>query len=191
MRFVETPLAGALLIEGEPKRDARGAFARTFCQEELGAAGLFRTIAQCSVSHNTRPGTLRGLHFQEDPHAEDKIVACTRGAIFDVIVDLRDGSPTFGRHFAQELTSDGFLSLYVPKGFAHGFQTLEPDSVVFYVMSEFYKPEAASGVRWNDPDVGIAWPMADPFLSERDASLPTVAEWSQRRARTARATTSA
>src|SRR5580692_11506421 len=188
MKFVETPLAGAFLIEGDPKRDDRGAFARTFCQEELGAVGLFRTIAQCSVSHNTRRGTLRGLHFQEEPYAEEKIVSCTRGAVFDVIVDLRADSPTFGRHFAQELTPDGFLSLYLPKGFAHGFQTLAPDSVVFYVMSEFYKPEAASGVHWNDPDLGIAWPIEDPFLSDRDAKLPTVAEWSGRRPRAARAT---
>jgi dTDP-4-dehydrorhamnose 3,5-epimerase len=188
MKFVATPLAGAFLIEGEPRRDERGAFARTFCQEELGAAGLFRTIAQCSVSHNTRRGTLRGLHFQEEPYAEEKIVSCTRGAVFDVIVDLRAGSPTFGRHLAQELTPDGFLSLYVPKGFAHGFQTLASDSVVFYVMSEFYKPQAASGVRWNDPDIGIAWPLEDPFMSERDAALPTVVEWQVAHARAARGT---
>ena len=186
MEFIETPLAGAFLIAGDPLRDARGAFARTFCQEEFVAAGLSRAIAQCSVSHNPRIGTLRGMHFQEDPYAEDKIVACTRGAIFDAIVDLREGSPTFGKPFAKELTPDAFLSIYVPRGFAHGFQTLAPDSVVSYAMSEPYRPEAAAGIRWDDPDVGIAWPLPSPSLSERDAALPTVAEWS--RARGTRAT---
>jgi dTDP-4-dehydrorhamnose 3,5-epimerase len=179
MKLLETPLSGAFVIEAERQDDSRGYFARTFCQRELGAAGLFDHIAQSNVSFNSKPGTLRGLHFQADPHAEQKIVSCTRGAIFDVIVDLRLGSPTFGRHFAQELTPDNLLALYVPKGFAHGFQTLVAESTVAYQMSEFYRPEGAAGIRWNDPDVGISWPTAERILSDRDAGLPTLSEWLQ------------
>jgi dTDP-4-dehydrorhamnose 3,5-epimerase len=177
MKLRETPLSGAFLIEAERQEDSRGYFARTFCQRELAAAGLFEPIAQCNVSHNVSPGTLRGLHFQEEPHAEQKIVSCTRGAIFDVVVDLRVGSPTFGRYFGQELTPDNLLALYLPKGFAHGFQTLVAESTVSYQMSEFYRPEAASGVRWNDPYLAIRWPMAERIMSDRDAKLPTVSEW--------------
>ncbi len=177
MKLRETPLPGSFLVEAEPRQDDRGYFARTFCTEELAAAGLFDRIAQCSVSHNLRRGTLRGLHFQADPHAEAKIVSCTRGAIVDVIVDLRPDSPTFGRYFAQELTPDCFLALYVPKGFGHGFQTLVAESTVSYLISESYRPEAAAGVRWDDPDLGISWPVAEPFMSDRDTKLPTVSEW--------------
>jgi dTDP-4-dehydrorhamnose 3,5-epimerase len=179
MKLRETPLAGAYLIEAEPRQDSRGYFARTFCQKELGAAGLFERIAQCNVSHNVRRGTLRGLHFQTEPHAEEKIVSCTRGAIFDVIVDLRPGSPTLGKHFAQELTPDGHLALYVPKGFAHGFQTLVAESTVSYLMSNFYVPNSAAGIRWDDPDLNIRWPLAEPVLSDEDAGLPTLRQWRQ------------
>jgi dTDP-4-dehydrorhamnose 3,5-epimerase len=172
-----TPLAGSLVIEPQRREDHRGYFARTFCQDELGAAGLFQRIAQCSISHNLRRGTLRGLHFQSAPHEEEKIVSCTSGAIVDVIVDLRRDSPTFARSFMQELTPENALAVYVPKGFAHGFQTMADNSTVSYVMSEFYVPQAASGVRWDDPDVGIPWPDRQPVISERDAGWPTVSEW--------------
>jgi dTDP-4-dehydrorhamnose 3,5-epimerase len=177
MKFHEIPLAGAFIIEAEVHQDHRGFFGRTFCQKELRAAGLFEHIAQCSVSHNLQRGTLRGLHFQREPHAEDKIVSCTRGAIFDVIVDLRPNSPTFGRHFGKELTAESPLSLYVPKGCAHGFQTLTANATVFYMMSTFYVPETSAGIRWNDPDLGIHWPIDERILSERDANLPTLSEW--------------
>jgi dTDP-4-dehydrorhamnose 3,5-epimerase len=182
MKLRETPLSGAFVIEAERQDDSRGYFARTFCQRELAAAGLFDCIAQSNVSFNSKPGTLRGLHFQADPHPEQKIVSCTRGAIFDVIVDLRLGSPTFGRYFAQELTPDNLLALYVPKGFAHGFQTLVAESTVAYHMSEFYRPEGAAGICWNDPDVGIPWPIAERIISDRDAGLPALSEWLRSRA---------
>jgi dTDP-4-dehydrorhamnose 3,5-epimerase len=177
MKFREAPLLGGFVIEIERIDDGRGYFARTFCQRELAAAGLFDRIAQCNVSHNVRRGTLRGLHFQSEPHAEDKIVSCTRGAIFDVMVDLRPGSPTFGKHFGQELTPENGLALYIPKGFAHGFQTLLADSTVSYLMSEFYVREAASGVRWDDPDLAIPWPLIERVMSDRDAAWPTVSQW--------------
>lgn len=120
---------------------------------------------------------MRGLHFQSAPHAEEKIVTCTQGAIFDVIVDLRPDSETFARHFAQELSPDNGLGMYIPKGFAHGFQTLRDESIVSYAISEPYVPGASAGVRWDDPAIGIAWPLAPAVLSERDATLPTVESW--------------
>jgi dTDP-4-dehydrorhamnose 3,5-epimerase len=123
---------------------------------------------------------VRGLHFQQDPHGEEKIVSCTRGAILDVIVDLRPGSPTFARHVARELTPDNGLALYVPKGFAHGFQTLEDASTVAYAISEAYVASASAGVRWDDPAIGVAWPLEVTVISDRDRGLPTVAEWHRR-----------
>jgi dTDP-4-dehydrorhamnose 3,5-epimerase len=182
MKLHETPLPGAFVIEAERHHDHRGYFARTFCQRELAAAGLFDRIAQCNVSHNVQLGTLRGLHFQVDPHAEAKIVSCTQGAVFDVIVDIRPDSPTFGKHFAQELTADAPLAVYIPKGFAHGFQTLVSNATVFYMMSEFYVGEAASGLRWDDPELGIRWPVANRVMSDRDANWPTLSEWRRQRA---------
>jgi len=159
-------------VEPELLEDERGSFARSFCQEEFRAHGLDPVIAQCNISFNKRRGVLRGLHYQVKPHEEAKLVRCTRGAIWDVIVDLREGAPTRYRWFATELTADNRRALYIPRGFAHGFQTLADNSEVFYQMSEFYHPESARGVRWNDPIIGIAWPLADPVVSPRDRSYP-------------------
>jgi dTDP-4-dehydrorhamnose 3,5-epimerase len=172
MRFTATPLADAVVIDIEPQRDDRGLFARTFCRETFLAAGLPGAFVQASVSHNLRRGTLRGLHFQAPPHEEPKLVRCTRGAIHDVIVDLRRTSATHCRWFAVELSAENRRTLYVPPGFAHGFQTLVDDTEILYQMAEPYVPELARGVRWNDPAFAIDWPIAPPFMSERDASYP-------------------
>jgi dTDP-4-dehydrorhamnose 3,5-epimerase len=172
MKFLPTGLTGAVVIEPEPLRDERGHFARTFCREEFRAHGIELTVVQCSVSFNVRRGTLRGLHYQAPPKAEAKLVRCTAGEAFDVIVDLRRGSPTFGRWFATELTAPGGRMIYVPEGFAHGFQTLRDDTELFYMMSESYSPPHARGVRWDDPQLGIRWPMAPTVMSARDRELP-------------------
>jgi dTDP-4-dehydrorhamnose 3,5-epimerase len=168
LKFAPTPLAGAYVIELERIEDERGFFARSFCQQEFLARGLDPVVAQCNVSFNRRRGTLRGLHYQAKPHEEAKLVRCTRGKVWDVIVDLREDSPMLLRWYAAELTADNRRALYVPKGFAHGFQTLEDDSEVLYQMSEFYYPDLARGVRWDDPAIGIRWPFPDPVLSGRD-----------------------
>ncbi len=168
MIFSETGLKGAFLIEPEKSQDERGFFARTFCQKEFEAQGIDFKIAQSSTSFNPKKGTLRGLHYQASPHEEAKLVRCMRGAIYDVIVDLRKQSPTFKRWFSAELSQDNGRMLYVPKGFAHGFQTLRDDTEVFYQMSEFYHPESARGVRWDDPALGIEWPTDGMILSPRD-----------------------
>jgi dTDP-4-dehydrorhamnose 3,5-epimerase len=170
--FTETPLAGAFVIEPEPLEDARGLFARTWCRNELEARGLETRIAQCSTSLNATLGTVRGMHYQVPPHAETKIVRCTRGSIYDVIIDLRPDSLTFTRHFAVVLTADNRTMVYVPTGFAHGFQTLEDRTEVFYQISEFHVPEAARGVRWNDPAFSIRWPEAARVIAERDRVYP-------------------
>jgi dTDP-4-dehydrorhamnose 3,5-epimerase len=170
--FTPTPLEGAFVIEPEPAADARGLFARTWCRRELEARGLETAIAQCSTSFNKRKGTLRGMHYQEAPFAETKIVRCTRGVIHDVIVDLRPQSPTFRHHVAVVLTAEDRKALYIPTGFAHGFQTLEDDTEVLYQISEFYSPEHSRGVRWDDPAFRIAWPPDDRTMSERDRSYP-------------------
>ena len=172
MIFTPTPLAGAFVIEPEPLEDARGLFARTWCRRELEARGLETAIAQCSTSFNKRKGTLRGMHYQLPPFAETKLVRCTRGSMFDVIIDLRSESPTFTRHFAVVLTADDRKTMYVPIGFAHGFQTLEDDTEVLYQISEFYSPEHSHGVRWDDPVFQIPWPPDDRTISERDRSYP-------------------
>ena len=172
MKFLPTPLAGAFVVELEPSRDERGDFARTFCEQEFGARGLATRWPQMNRSVNRRKGTLRGLHFQAAPHAEAKLVRCVRGALFDVIVDLRPDSPTRHRWFGAELDAASGRALYVPEGFAHGFQTLTDDCEVLYLMSRPFEPDAARGVRWNDPVLAIAWPLADPTVSERDAALP-------------------
>src|SRR5262249_11274155 len=156
--FTPTPLAGAFVIEPEPIPDARGLFARTWCQRELEAHGLDGNLAQCSTSFNKRKGTLRGMHYQAAPFAQTKIVRCTRASMYDVIVDLRPESPTFRRHFGATLTADNRKAMYIPKRFAHGFQTLDDDTEVLYQISEFYSPEHSRGVRWDDPAFGIAWP---------------------------------
>ena len=176
MIFIETPLPGAFLIEPEPIEDTRGLFVRTWCRRELEAHGLDTRIAQCSTSFNKRKGTLRGMHYQAPPFAETKIVRCTRGAIHDVIIDLRPDAPTFTRHFAVVLTADNRKTLYVPPGFAHGFQTLADDTEVFYQISEFYSPEHARGVRWNDPTFGVRWPDDERTIVDRDRNYPDFAE---------------
>lgn len=172
MKFTPTPLAGAYLVELERLGDDRGFFARSFCQNEFKARGLDPCVAQCNVSFNAKRGTLRGLHCQDKPHEEAKLVRCTRGAIWDVIIDLRQDSPTRLRWHAAELSAENRAALYVPKGFAHGFQTLVDDTEVLYQMSESYHPELARGLRWDDPKLGIRWPLADPVISQRDAAFP-------------------
>jgi len=172
MVFTDTPLAGAVIIEPEVFHDERGFLARVFCEREFMSRGLNPHAAQCNVSFNHRCGTLRGLHLQHAPHAEAKLVRCTAGGIFDVIVDLRAASPTFGTHFGITLTAHNRTMLYVPEGCAHGFQTLEDDTEVFYQMAAAHEPKAADGVRWNDPAFGIAWPLAVTVISERDRHLP-------------------
>ena len=173
MKFVPLTLAGAYLLELEPHGDDRGFFARTWCRDEFAANGLNPVIAQSSTSHNAREGTLRGLHFQRPPHAEAKLVRCTRGAIFDVIVDLRPESPTHTAWFGGELTEKRGNAMYVPEGFAHGFQTLTDHADVLYMISQPYVPQAAAGVRWDDPAFGIEWPeAAERTISDRDRAWP-------------------
>jgi dTDP-4-dehydrorhamnose 3,5-epimerase len=169
----ETPLAGAFVVEVEPHRDERGLFARTFDRELFAAHGLATEVLQSSVSYNLRAGTLRGLHYQADPHGEEKLVRCARGAIHDVIVDLRPGSATFCEWFGIDLDEDSRRALYIPKGLAHGFQTLTANAEVLYQMSTAYVPEAASGVRWDDSAFGVRWPdAAERIMSERDRTYP-------------------
>jgi dTDP-4-dehydrorhamnose 3,5-epimerase len=172
MRFTPSELADIVIVDVEPHVDGRGLFARTFCEAEFAAAGLPTRFVQSSVSFNTRRGTLRGLHYQAPPKPEAKLVRCTHGTIHDVVVDLRPSSATFLRWISVELTAENRRALYIPGGCAHGFQTLTDDAEVLYLMTEFYAPELARGVRWNDPVFGVEWPIADPRLSERDATYP-------------------
>jgi len=171
--FKETKLKGAFIIEPERIEDERGFFARTFCQKEFEAHGLNPNLVQCSVSFNKKKGTLRGMHYQVGPHQEAKLVRCTMGAIYDVILDLRPDSPTFKQWVSVELTAENRKLVYVPEGMAHGFQTLEQDTELFYQMSEFYHHQSTSGIRWDDPLFGIRWPLAESYTSPRDrAFLP-------------------
>jgi dTDP-4-dehydrorhamnose 3,5-epimerase len=172
VRFVETPLAGAFAIEPEPHCDERGLFARTFCGREFAARGLGASFVQCSTSYNHRRGTVRGMHWQVGPYAEAKLVRCTAGAIFDVILDLRPGSPTRGRFAAFELDAETRRMLYVPEGFAHGFQTLRDGSEIFYQMSAAFEPSAARGFRFDDPALRLPWPLPPSCVSPRDRELP-------------------
>ena len=172
MIFSETTLAGAMIIDVTRMPDERGFFARCFSADEFAARGLPAAMPQCSVSFNTRKGTLRGMHFQAAPHAEDKLVRCTAGSIFDVIVDLRADSPTWRRWFGVELTAANHRSLFVPKGFAHGFVTLLDDTEVQYMISTPYAIGFERGVRWNDPAVAIEWPIEPAVISARDAAYP-------------------
>jgi dTDP-4-dehydrorhamnose 3,5-epimerase len=176
MQFIDTGLAGCKLIQMNTRGDSRGYFVRTFCAREFEAAGLNAFLAQASYSFSQRRGTLRGLHFQAHPSMEDKLVRCARGAIFDVAVDVRPGSPTYGRWLGYELSEANHLQLYIPQGFAHGFQTLADDCVVSYQMSQFYEPERTAGLRWDDPDIGVAWPLTPTDQSPRDLQLPRLAE---------------
>jgi dTDP-4-dehydrorhamnose 3,5-epimerase len=174
MRFVPTRIDGVTIVELEPRRDDRGSFVRTFCEKEFAAAGLSFRVVQANVSTNTAALTLRGLHFQRAPHGEPKIVACLRGRVFDVAVDIRPNSPTYLAWEAIELAADGERSLYLGQGIAHGFLTLEADSEVHYLMGAPYVAEAADGLRWDDPAIGISWPAAPAVISERDRSYQLV-----------------
>ena len=172
MRFQPTPLSGVWLIELERREDERGFFARTFCEREFREHGLNVNWPQANLSRTVRRGMIRGLHWQVEPKPEIKLIRCSAGAIWDVVVDVRPGSPTRGRWEAFELRADGLSQLYVPGGFAHGFQCLTDGSEVSYLMSAPYQPDLARGIRWNDGTLGIPWPVADVSVSERDAGLP-------------------
>ena len=172
MIFTETKLKGAYIIEPEKSGDERGFFARSWCEREFAAHNLNSRTVQCNISFNRRKGTLRGMHYQAAPHAEVKLVRCTRGAIYDVVIDLRHQCLTFKQHVGLVLTVDDHKMLYVPEGCAHGFQTLEDNVEVFYQMSAFYAPECAQGVRWNDPSFAIEWPINEPIMLKRDRNYP-------------------
>lgn len=172
MIFEETPLGGAYLIELEKHGDERGFFARAFCAREFALAGLVTRLVQANDSLAERRGTLRGLHYQLPPKSETKIVRCIRGALHDVILDLREGSKTFGSSFGVELTAENRSMLYVPKGFAHGFVTLVDQTEAFYLVDEFYAPDLERGIRWNDPRFDIRWPIEPTVISEKDRSHP-------------------
>ncbi len=172
MIFIETHLKSAFLIEPERIADDRGFFARTWCQKEVASRGLETRLVQCNISYNPRKGTLRGMHFQTRPWEEVKIVRCTRGKIYDVIIDLRPASSTFKKWFGVTLSEEKRNMLYIPKGFAHGFITLADQAEVFYQMSEFYSPDHARGVRWNDPAFSISWPVEVRQICERDRNYP-------------------
>ena len=172
MTFHQTKLPGIFEIHLEPQPDERGFFARSWCQRQFEEQGLNPRLAQCNVSFNTRKGTLRGMHYQMAPYSETKIVRCTHGAIYDVVLDLRPQSPTFKQWIALILTGANWNMVYIPEGCAHGFLTLEDQTEVFYQMSEFYHPDAARGVRWDDPAFQIAWPAEVEVISDRDCSYP-------------------
>jgi dTDP-4-dehydrorhamnose 3,5-epimerase len=172
MRFVETRLKGAYLIEPEIRADERGFFARAFCRREFEAHGLNPDLVQCNLSYNNTVGTVRGMHYQRAPHAEAKLVRCTAGAICDVILDLRPDSPTFAQWAAVELSAGNRRLLYVPEGFAHGYQTLLEGAEVFYQVSAFYHPQSEGGARWDDPTFKIEWPLPVNSISAKDASYP-------------------
>ncbi len=171
MIFTETPLKDAYIIELERIEDERGFFARSWCVREFEEHGLNPNMVQCNVSFNKKKGTLRGMHYQAAPHEEAKLVRCTRGALYDVIIDLRPDSPTFKKWFGVELTAKNRKMFYIPEGFAHGFQALEDETEIFYQMSEFYHPENARGVRYDDPAFGIEWRLGDMLVSNSDRSF--------------------
>ncbi len=172
MLFTETALSGAFILTLDPIRDSRGFFARSFCQKEFARHGINFEVVQCNISFNQRKGTLRGLHYQKDPYGESKVVFCRRGAIYDVIVDLRKASPTYGKWISIELSEKNNLALYIPQGFAHGFQTLCDDTELFYLMGNYFHPGVATGVCWNDPSLDIFWPNRSPIMSDNDENLP-------------------
>ena len=171
MTFTETKLKGAFVIDLEPIQDERGFFARTWCKKEFEAHGLNPNLVQCNTSFNKKKGTLRGMHYQTTPYEEAKLIRCTMGSIYDVIIDLRKESDTLRQWYGCELTAQNRKMLYVPEGFAHGFQTLEDNTEVFYQMSEFYHLDYSKGIRWNDPAVGIKWPCKDVIISPKDDNL--------------------
>ena len=172
MRFIETELKGAIIVEPELIEDDRGFFARAWCKKEFEQHELLMDLVQCNISFNRRKGTLRGMHFQVAPNEESKLVRCTRGAIYDVIIDLRPYSPTFKKWISVELTAENRKMLFIPEGYGHGFITLADNTEVFYQMSEYYAPESARGVRWNDPAFDIDWPHEVSVISEKDQRYP-------------------
>lgn len=176
MIFTETKLAGAYIVDVEPREDDRGFFARTFCQDEFAEHGLKTMIAQANMSFNHRAGTLRGMHFQFPPAAETKFIRCPSGALYDVIIDLRPESRTFGEHIGVELTQDNHRALYVPERFGHGFITLVDRTVASYQVGEFYTPGMEGGLRYDDPAFGIEWPLAPVVLSDKDGEWPSFAD---------------
>lgn len=176
MIFRPLDIEGAYAIEPARREDARGWFARTYCAEDFAARGLAVTFPQCSASYNARRGTLRGLHFQATPHPEAKLIRCVRGAVFDVAVDIRPGSGTFGKWTSVEMSETSGTMIYIPVGCAHGFQTLRDDTELFYQISVPYRAELAGGIRWDDPDLAIGWPIDRPVMSDRDRTLPVLAE---------------
>ena len=172
MLFTRTPVQGVVVIEPELLVDERGFFARSWCRNEFASQGLSPKLMQCNISFNPHRGTLRGMHYQAAPYEEAKVVRSTKGAIYDVALDLRPHSPTFKQHFGVELTADNHRMLYVPEGCAHGFLTLEDNTEIFYQMSEMYQGDFGRGVRWNDPAFGITWPGEIRVISERDRNYP-------------------
>ena len=174
MKFMPTEIAGVWLIVPEPVEDERGSFARLFCRREFESHGLNAELAQCSASFSKRKGTLRGLHYQSEPHGEDKLVRCTRGALYDVAADIRPNSESYRRWCGFELSADNRTMLYIPRGVAHGFLTLADETEIFYQMSQFYHPESARGVRWDDLSLAIRWPMPPAIISDRDRKLPSL-----------------
>lgn len=175
MIFTETRLKGAFIVELEKRLDDRGFFARSWCREEFQAHRLNPELAQCNISFNRRKGTLRGMHYMAQPFGEAKLVRCTAGAAYDVIIDLRPDSPTYKQHLGEVLSAANHKMLYVPEGFAHGFQTLEDETEIFYQMSRCYAPEHARGVRYNDPAFGIRWMIDDVVILDRDRDYPDFA----------------
>lgn len=176
MKFHPLSLEGAYLIEPDPISDERGFFARVFCKTEFEQKDLNPNLDQCSISFNHRKGTVRGMHFQKDPHAEVKIVRCTRGAIYDVVLDLRPDSPTYKKWEGVALSAENRKMLYIPEGLAHGFQTLEDNTEIFYQISRPFAPASASGVRWNDPSFNIVWPLEISIIANKDQTFPTYEE---------------
>jgi dTDP-4-dehydrorhamnose 3,5-epimerase len=174
--FTETKLSGAFIIELERREDDRGFFARAFCQNEFSDHGLKPVIAQANIGFNKQRGCLRGMHFQYPPAAETKVVRCTRGAVLDIIVDLRPQSPTYLQHVSVELTADNHRAIYIPERFAHGYQTLADETETSYQVGEFYTPGAEGGLRYDDPALGLTWPLPVDVISEKDAAWPLLAE---------------
>lgn len=172
MKFLKTPLQGVYILELEIIEDDRGFFARSFCQEEFTSHNLNPLIKQCNISYNKHKGTIRGMHYQRAPYQEAKVVSCIAGSIYDVIIDLRRDSSTYCRWYGIELKENEYRSLYIPEGFAHGFQTLEPDTLLHYQISEFYNPDFADGIRWNDQAFNIQWPVEITSISEKDKNYP-------------------
>ena len=168
MKFIEAYLSGSYTIKLDKIEDERGFFARSWCKKEFEKYGLNSEIVQCNISFNKKRGTIRGMHYQESPFAEVKMVRCIKGSIYDVIIDLRKDSATYLKWSSTVLSGENYKMIYVPQGFAHGFQSLEDNTEVFYQMTEFYHPESAKGVRWDDPLLNIKWPIQDPIISERD-----------------------